>query len=161
MDDPGRVRRLQRLENLDARGHGLIDRQGAALETCRQRLTLDELHHEELHVHAADCRRAQVVQRTHVRMGQLRRQARLAFEPFAALPVAGQIFREDFDGDGAVEARVTRAIHLAHSAGANQLDDVEVSEPAAGNQPRRRVDGVEEERQRAEKARRMRVSGEQ
>ena len=61
-----------------------------------------------------------VVQRADVRMGQQRDGARLAIEALAHGWAGGIATADDFDGNDAVEPRVTGAIHLAHPACADE-----------------------------------------
>jgi hypothetical protein len=44
------------------------------------------------------------------------------------------VFGENFDGDGAIQARVARAIDLTHSTGTDGGDDFIRSETRAGGQ---------------------------
>ena len=48
---------------------------------------------------------------------------RFAREPRAAIRVAGDVRRQNLHRDFTSQLRVTRAIHLAHAAGAEQTDD--------------------------------------
>ena len=57
-----------------------------------------------------------VVQRADVRMRQHRDSARLAVEALAHGWAGGIATEDDFDGNDAVEPRLTGAIHLAHPA---------------------------------------------
>ena len=60
--------------------------------------------------------------------------SRLALEPLSELRVESATFRKDFDGDGAVQARVARAIDLAHAACTDAGDDLISAESNAGRQ---------------------------
>ncbi len=51
-------------------------------------------------------------------MIELRDGAGFAVEPLAKLRVAGEDVRQDFDRDGAIEARIARLVDFAHAAGA-------------------------------------------
>src|SRR5206468_12840677 len=67
---------------------------------------------------------ADVVERADVRVVQASDRARLALEAHAALAALLRLRRQDFDGHGAIDARVDAAIHLAHAAAANEGDDL-------------------------------------
>src|SRR6202022_2746251 len=73
----------------------------------------------------------------HVRMRERRRGPGLALESGERLLVAGQLGRKDLDGDLAAELRVTRAVHLAHAAGAERRGDLVGSEACAGSKSHR------------------------
>ena len=69
-----------------------------------QRLAVDKLHDEEVDVVV----RADVVEVADVRMVEGGDRAGFALEALASFLVAGQLFRQDFDGDQAM-SRVSRA----------------------------------------------------
>ena len=47
---------------------------------------------------------------------------------------AGNLLAQDLDGDGTVEPRVPRVVHLSHAAGAERADDLVGSEAGAWDQ---------------------------
>ena len=47
-----------------------------------------------------------------------------AVETLTQLRITGEMFGQDFDGDGAFEPRVARAIDLAHSSGAESRQNL-------------------------------------
>ena len=53
---------------------------------------------------------------------------RLALESGEAFGIGGDRSRQDLDRDVAIEARVAGAIHLAHTAGAERLQDLVAAE---------------------------------
>ena len=65
---------------------------------------------------------------------KLRDRARFALEAFAQLGGGYDRGREDFDGDGAIEPRVARFVHLAHAAGAERREDFVGAKARAGSQ---------------------------
>ena len=71
-------------------------------------------------------------------MTERRQHAGFSLESSKALGVRRKSGRQDLDRDIASEPCVMCAIHLAHSAGAKRRNDLVVSEPTAGGQPRRR-----------------------
>jgi hypothetical protein len=83
-----------------------------------QRLAFDELHRDVGdRILAAD-----VVDGHDVRMIESRGGARLLLEAPERLG-AGDVRRQDFQRDVAVELRITGAVNLSHSAGADRRDD--------------------------------------
>ena len=76
--------------------------------------------------------RADVVEVADVRMVEGGDRAGFALEALAPLLVAGQLFRQDFDGNQAIEPGVARLIDLAHAAGADQPDDFVGAEARTG-----------------------------
>jgi hypothetical protein len=66
-----------------------------------------------------------------VRMRQRRDCPCLALEPLPSGGIAGQVGREDLEGDGAVQARVSRAVDLAHPTCTGGADDLVGAEPCA------------------------------
>ena len=70
----------------------------------------------------------EAVQLRDVRMVERRERARFAREARDAIGIARDGFRKNLQRDIAIEARVTRAIHLAHAAGAERREDLEIPE---------------------------------
>ena len=68
---------------------------------------------------ARHCRLADVVKDADMGMVQRGDRSRLTIEALARLWVVGDVRREHLDGDRSAEARVARAVHLAHPAGTN------------------------------------------
>ena len=65
-------------------------------------------------------------------MVQGRRGAGFLLEAAHAIGIFRKSGRQHLDGDVASEPRVTRAIDLAHAAGADGCEDFVRSEPSAG-----------------------------
>jgi hypothetical protein len=63
---------------------------------------------------------------------QGRERLRFAFEARHAVRIRGEDRGKDLDGDGAIEPRVARAIHLTHAARAERADDLAGSDTRAG-----------------------------
>ncbi len=59
---------------------------------------------------------------------------RLALELAQAIGVAGDVLRQDLDGDGAIEAGVAGAVDLAHAPGADQAEDFVWTQARASSQ---------------------------
>jgi hypothetical protein len=108
------------------RAQRLVQRQAGALlrQPIRQRLAVDQLHHEEPHCRLPwDCRRGcllEAMNRGDVRMIQRREQLRFAVESRRTLGIARETLGNDFQGYVATELRVAGAIDLAHAAGAER-----------------------------------------
>jgi len=54
---------------------------------------------------------------------QARNRARLLLEAMAELRILGKVVRQDFDGHGALEPRVSGFIDLAHAPSSNGRGD--------------------------------------
>jgi len=115
MDDAGAMRAIERIGDLDAVTNDVRERQRPARDALGERLAFEQLHHQI----AAAVVLADVVQRADVRMVELRDRARFPLEAEFELCAAGELGREHFHRDAAVQARVACAPHLAHAAGAD------------------------------------------
>ena len=93
-----------------------------------ERGALDELHDDRARVaalfEAVDVRDERMIQR--------REHARFALEPRQPVRIVNDRIGQDLDRDVAVEARVARAIDLAHATGAESADDLVGTEAGAG-----------------------------
>ena len=108
------MRFLQRIADLHATLQRLLQRHRPFLQPRFQSLALDILHNQVVGpILATD-----VVQHANVRMIQRRNGAGFPLEALLGLGIVRQMNRQDFDGDGAVEARVGRAIDFSHASGA-------------------------------------------
>jgi hypothetical protein len=67
-------------------------------------------------------------------MVQRGRGSRFLLEALQPITVARERRRQNLDGDVAVEARIAGAIHLAHSAGADGVEDLIGSDARTGTQ---------------------------
>ena len=65
--------------------------------------------------------------------------AALAFESLAPFRVGGELLGEDLDRNRAIEARISRPVHLAHAACANQAENFIGAEANAGGERRQFV----------------------
>ncbi len=128
MDDAVAVRLVERIGDLAREIDRLSARQRSLLESVRQRLALEVLHDE---VRDA-CRFPNVIERADVRVIERRDALRFALEPCTKLGIGRERGRQHFHGDGALEARVTRLIDLAHAAGADGADDLVGSKARSG-----------------------------
>ena len=146
MNDPLLVRGLERVGDLfrdrerlgERQGQGDRFRQAVGPETCppnafRKRRAFDQLHHESSHVASGFSRTFfETVDRGDVRMVQRGEDLRFADEPCEAIGIVGDGGQQHFDRDVAIQLRVARAIHLAHAADANRIEDFKNAEACAG-----------------------------
>src|SRR3990172_12495415 len=97
----------------------LLPVDGPPRDPSRERLALDELHHQEkpsgVLLHSVESRDARVVQR--------RQELRFPLEPGAALPIAGERLEQDFYSDIALELLVPGPIDFTHSTSAEDVRD--------------------------------------
>ena len=138
VDDAGAMRGGERVGDLHRVGQRLAERQLAAPQPRRQRLAVEELHHQEVDAVLV----ADIEQRADVGMRQGRHGARLAIEALARRRVRDQIVRQDFDRDSPIETRVARLVDFAHAAGAERGDDL-VGPEARARLERRRASAIE------------------
>ena len=122
MRDVGAMRALHRAGDLQADTQHVVERQRTpAREPRGQRLALETRHHQiQQAVVLAD-----VVHAADVRIVEGGDGARLAFEARTQVGVgaASDVRRDDLEGDGATEAHVAGAIHLAHAPGSEVAED--------------------------------------
>src|SRR4029079_5291823 len=83
-----------------------------------------------------------VVQRTDMRMFDLRNRASLALESLTELSIGGKRWRKNLDGDGAIEPCIAGLVHFAHAAGTNQRQDLVRAKTSSGVQSQWRVAGI-------------------
>jgi hypothetical protein len=75
-------------------------------------------------------------------MIERRQHLRLAREARAAIGIGGEPGRQDLQRDVAPQLGVAGAVHLAHSARAEQADHVVGAETRPGREAHREVDGL-------------------
>jgi hypothetical protein len=121
MDDALSVRGVERVGNLPGDRQRLVERQGAARDAPGEVLALDQLHDERVLFDAVNGR--------DVRMIEGRERGGFALEPRPPLRVGRPCRRQDLDRDVALQARVLRAVHLAHSACPERTEDLVGAEP--------------------------------
>ena len=121
------MRLRQGVSHLDGIAQELIQRERTFREAGGERLAFQVLHHQEVDAVLV----ADVVKGADMRVVQAGDGAGFALEALAKFRVGGQVGRQNLDGDGAVEARVFRAIDLAHAAGADERQDLVGAETSA------------------------------
>jgi hypothetical protein len=105
MSDAFLMRRIQSGQNLACILDSLFDRQWPF-----ERRAIHQLHHQIV--------RSDIVKLANVWMIQLRDCASLTLEPLR------ELLLRNLDGHDAIQPRVTRLIHFAHTTGANGREDL-------------------------------------
>jgi hypothetical protein len=136
MDDTVPVGGLECVGDLGAESQHLVQGQGAARQSRRQRLTFQQLEYEVVGLVLA----ADIVQAADMRVIQGRDRSGLPGEAPAELGIVRQIRREDLDRHATIESGVTGFVHLAHASRADEGDDLVGSETDTG--PKRHAGGT-------------------
>jgi hypothetical protein len=119
MHDALRVRRVEGVGDLDADIDNLGNLEHAAAEAIVERVSLHPLHDDErLALMFTD-----VVNRADVGVVQPGRRSGLDPKPFNGLPIAGEVFGNELEGDLSSKPGVVGPIDDAHAAGAELIDD--------------------------------------
>src|SRR6267378_3439731 len=121
------VRFIEGIGDLRSKLQRLLQRQGPFFESLRQRLAFDALHYQELDAVLG----SNVVQHANVRVTQAGDRFRFALKTLPQSWVIRKMLRKNLDGDGAVQARVARAVNLAHAARAKRRKDLVRPEASA------------------------------
>ena len=120
MDDPLPVRPVESVGDLNPSREQRCEGHRAFREAARERLALDELHDEDVARGGRAGDFFEGIERRDPRMVQARERASLPPEPRPPLLIFEELFRQDLQSDGPVDARVDRPVHLAHPADAEQ-----------------------------------------
>ena len=122
MDHAGLVRRFESVGDLLRHRQRLVKRNRPARDPLLQREAIDQFEHQRpratVFLDAVNLSDVGVVER--------REQLGFSLEPGQAVRIASKNVGEDLQSDVAVQARVVRAIDLAHTARAEDAGDVEV-----------------------------------
>ena len=110
-----RVSRLQRIRDLNCQRQQLFQIKRLSAHPLRQRLALQQLHHDKMLPFVLLDR----VNRTNIRVVQRGRSSRLSLKPFQQLCVAGHFARQKFYRHPPAQPRILRFIHHTHTAAAN------------------------------------------
>src|SRR5262249_7605078 len=108
----------------------LIQRQTAMRDDGGKGLALDKFHRQKRHV-------IEAIDRVHsddVWVVQRGCSERLLFESTKAIPIAREHVADNLQGHVAPELNISRAIHVAHPAAAEERHDVVRPESRAGSQ---------------------------
>ena len=126
MDDPLRVRGLERVGDLDGEVKQFVRLERLARNAMLQGLSLQQLHRDEgLAFVLVD-----VVNRADVGMVERGRRLRFPLESFQSLPVPGEFCRQKLQGHSALQLAVLGLVHYPHAPAAQLLQDAVV-----GNRP--------------------------
>ena len=128
MDEAVFVRVRERVGDLSRDLDRLVCRHAAAGHAARERFAFQALHHEVVEAAVVP----DIVNAADVGMLEARDRFRLATESFAQLRAHRAAAQHDLDGDRPIEPEIAGAIHLAHAAPAERLDDFVRPEPGAG-----------------------------
>ena len=120
MNDAALVRRRQPVSDLGPDLDRLAHRKRAPVQGFTKRLAFQHLHHQ---VRSAVLH-TDVMNGQNIGMVQGRDAARFLLEAAHPAGIGSDSLREDFDGDGAVQAAIASAIYLAHSALPNGREDL-------------------------------------
>ena len=112
VDDPGRVRGVERIRNVDADVEDELVRDRLRTDSMLERLSFQELHHDEL----LALELADVVDRADVRMIQGRSSPRFPLKAFDRVTVLQDRFGKELERDVAAQSGVLRLVDDAHAA---------------------------------------------
>ncbi len=124
MDDALVVRGGQRIGDGDAAVKDLRQGKAVGREDLVQAPAFDQFHGEKAHTGVF----LHGIERDDVWMVQARDRLCFALEALEAGGIGGHVGVEDLEGDVTIEARVAGAVHLAHSAFAQLVEDAIGSE---------------------------------
>jgi hypothetical protein len=129
MHDAAGMGRVEGVSELDSEIHELGDREGMPFDPMLERLSLEQLHDDEVLPFFRGS--ADVVDRADVRMVQRRGRTRFALEPIHGLRIVGKFRRQKFQREVPSEARVFGAVDNTHAAATELLHDAIVRERLA------------------------------
>src|SRR5262249_31931572 len=119
MNDARAMGGIERVGDLDTEGQGLLQRQGASLQPCRERLAFEGFNDEKLHAPVD----SNLEERAAVRMIEACYGRGFTVEARSTIRIAGDVLTKNLNGDDAIDARVSGFVDLAHPACAEQMDD--------------------------------------
>ena len=128
MNDPTLVRRFERFSDLHGDRQRLVQWEAPLSESVGERGAVDQLEDR------APVRRRflEPVDRGDIGVVQQRQNLGFPFEARKAIGIRGQKRGKNFDGDVAIQSGVACAIDLSHAARTDEVDNLEDSEPNAG-----------------------------
>ena len=127
MNDPLRVRRVQRVSDLNRQVQQFVCLQRLSGDEALDSLALQILNHDEgLALVFSD-----VINRADIRVIEGGSCLRFTLEPFQGLSILGEFLREELQGDGALELGVRGLVHHAHAPAAELLQDAIVADSRA------------------------------
>ena len=119
VDDPLLVRRFESLGNLSRDRQSLVDRHRPAHDPLREVFPIDELHDEREDATGF----LEAVDVCNVRVVECGERLCFAREPRKPVAVAGEHVGQYLECDIAVQLGISRAVDVAHGAGAERSDD--------------------------------------
>jgi hypothetical protein len=125
-----RVRVRERFGDLHGDRDRFIRRQRAAHHAIGQRLALEVFHDEVIEIAVAP----DVVDAADIGMLEMRHRLRFTLESLARFRRHARAADDDLDRDRSIQTRIARAIHLAHAALADRLDNLVGAESNAGGE---------------------------
>jgi hypothetical protein len=114
MDDALRMRRHQRLGDLQRQAEHGFRFQPRGCEQFGERAPFERLHDDEVRAFVL----VDVVDRADVRMVERRSRARLALESLECRRIAGHVLRKELERDGPAQTRVFSLVDHTHAAAA-------------------------------------------
>ena len=118
MDDAARVRRVQRVGDLNGQIEEPAQRHRLAVDLFFQRAAFEQLEHDE----GTPLVLADFVDGADVGMIQRRRGARFAEEALDRQAIGRRLGKQQFERDASPEDQILGEIHLAHAAAAELLE---------------------------------------
>jgi hypothetical protein len=127
---PALVRLLQSFGDLESDLENFFDRNGTTRDPFRQRLSGNELEHQEVLAFEL----LEPVDRRNPRM--IQRSEHLGFAPKTGEPflVLGELIGKDLDSHVPFELAVPRPIHFPDTASSDELDDLVMRESCSGGE---------------------------
>jgi len=122
MNDPRRVRRIERVGDLHRQLQQRIDLHGTSRDAVLQHHAVQILHGDE----GFPIFLANVVDGADIRVVERRCRFGLAPKSLQRLRISGQYFGQEFERDESLQARVLRLVHHPHAAAAELFYDAVV-----------------------------------
>jgi hypothetical protein len=113
MDNTRAMGRAQPIGDVNRNLQRLIEQERTFFQPMLQRLSF-EIFHDEI---GRPGLLADVIEGANMRMRELRDGASLTVEPLTKLGIGSKGIAEDFDRDGAIQARVAVFVHFSHATG--------------------------------------------
>ena len=128
MDDPALVGGVECVGDLASDGDCFVDRNRAACDPLREILTFDQFHDERTNAAAF----FEAVDVRDVWMIEGRQRLCFAVEACESIGIGRERVRQNLHRDVAIELRIARAVHLAHSSCAQGTENLIETEPGTG-----------------------------
>ncbi len=119
MDDPARMRGVERVGDFEAEVEDALERQRAAPDFLLERVAVEQFHHDEPLPGVF----AHVVDRADVGVIERRGEARLTLESIERLRVGGELGRQELERDLTPQSGVFRAVNHPHAPAAEAIEN--------------------------------------